>query len=164
MSKKQKRLDTNQAVLDFDAPIQQYENLRAKLLSSPDVPKHIDSYEEACIEIAATVNTARRAAGLSREQMVDAINAYFGPGNAWRLSIHMLNHYLTKPTKYPMPAAMIYAVQHVTGSLGTIAALANAEDGRVIDKDDVRELALGKLDNAISEMQRLKKEFRGIRK
>lgn len=165
MSKKQKRIDTNQAALDFDGPIQQYETLRVKLLSSPEPSRHIDSFEEACIEIAATVKSAMRVSGLSRDEMVDAINAYFGAtAKGWRLSIHMFNHYLSKPTKYPMPAALIFAVQHVTRCLDTIAALAKAEDGRVIDKDDVRELALGKLDHAIVEMQRLKKEFRGIKR
>ena len=64
--------------MDFDGPIQQYENLRVKLLRAPDNPRRIDSYEEGCIEIAATVKSALRASGMSRDELVDAINEYFG--------------------------------------------------------------------------------------
>ena len=125
----------------------------------------VESYEEACIEIAATVKAALRSTDMSREQLVDAVNAYFGASDGcWKLSIHMLNHYLSKPTEYPISAAMIFAIQHITGSLETISALARAEHARVISGEEVRKLAIGKLDDAIAEMQRLKKEFRGIKK
>lgn len=165
MSKKRVNLDHNQPSLDFDVPIQQYENLRIKLLAGPEKPKRFENYDEACIEIAATVKSAQRSSGMSREELVDAINVFFGATEkSKRLSIHMFNHYLSKPTEYPMPAVFIYAVQHVTGSLETISALAKAEEARVISGEEVRKLAIGKLDDAISEMQRLKKELRGIRK
>jgi len=93
--------------LDFDGPIQKYEELRAKLLRASDNTRRIDSYEEECIEIAATVKSALRASRMSRDELVDAINAYFGASNkSRRLSIHMFNHYLSKPTEYPMPAVL----------------------------------------------------------
>ncbi|HRR42490.1 MAG TPA: hypothetical protein P5244_14750 [Syntrophales bacterium] len=165
MSKKRKKIDTNQAALDFDAPIQQYEELRVKLLNAPETQGRIDSFEEACIEVAAMAKSDHRASGMSREEMVDAINDYFGATDSeWRLSIHMFNHYLSKPTQYPMPAALIYAIQHITGSLAIISNFAKAEDARVISGEEVRKLAIGKLDDAIAEMQRLKKEFRGIKR
>ena len=166
MSMKRKTIDTKQAALDFDGPIQQYEDLRVKLLHSPDNPPRIDSYEEACIEIAATVKSALRASGMSRDELVDAINLYFSATgkNRHSLSIHMFNHYLSKPTLYPIPAVLIFAIQHITGSLETISALAKAEEARVISGEEVRNLAIGKLDDAIAEMQRLKKEFRGIKR
>ncbi|OPY17085.1 MAG: hypothetical protein A4E74_01528 [Syntrophus sp. PtaB.Bin075] len=165
MSKKQTKLDPNQHSFDFDTPIQEYETLRVKLLAGPDKPQRVENYEEACIEIAATVKRAIRTWGGSREEMVEAINAYFcSSEKSKRLSIHMLNHYLSKPTEYPMPAVLIYAIQHITGSLETVATLAQAEEARVISGEEVRKLAIGKLDDAIAEMQRLKKEFRGIRK
>jgi hypothetical protein len=81
-----------------------------------------------------------------------------------RLSIHIFNHYLSKPCEYPIPAAMLFAVLRVTGSLEPLKPLAEAEGGRVITGDEVRKLALGKLDDAIMEMQKLKKEIRGTRK
>jgi len=163
MSKKRPRIDRNQpSLFDFDTPIQKYEDLRVKLLAGPEKPKRFDSYAEACIEIAATVKSAVRASGMSREQLVDSINDYFCGRQT--LSIHMFNHYLSKPIQYPIPAVMIFAIQHITGSLETISTLAQAEDARVISGEEVRKLAIGKLDDAIAEMQRLKKEFRGIRK
>lgn len=165
MSKKRAKIDNNQKSFDFDAPIKEYETLRVKLLAGPEKPKRAESYDEACIEIAATVKAAQRSSGMSREQLVDAINEYFGsPENSKQLSIHMFNHYLSKPTEYPLPAVYIFAIQHIAGSLETISRLAQAEDARVISGEEVRKLAIGKLDDAISEMQRLKKEFRGIKK
>ncbi len=165
MSKKRQKIDAKQAALDFDGPIQQYENLRIKLLEGSE-RKRIDSYEEACIEVAATVKSTLRASSMSREELVDAINDYFGATgkSKYRLSIHMFNHYLSKPTIYPMPAVLIFSIQHVTGSLETISAFAKAEEARVISGEEVRKLAIGKLDDAIAEMQRLKKEFRGIKR
>ncbi|MCX5828731.1 MAG: hypothetical protein NTV58_12150 [Deltaproteobacteria bacterium] len=164
MSKKRINIDPNQRSFDFDTSIQEYENLRLKLLAVPEKPHRMESYEEACIEIAATLKSDIREWGGSREELVDGINAYFGVSEKKKLSIHMLNHYLSKPVEYPVPAVLIYAIQHITGRLGTTAALAQAEEARVIDKNEVRKLAIGKLDDAIAEMQRLKKEFRGIKR
>lgn len=165
MSKKRKTIDTNQQGFDFDTPLQEYETLRVKLLEGSGKPRRVESIEEASIEIAATVKSAHRASGLSREQMVDAINEYFGASETGKtLSLHMFNHYLSKPAEYPMPAVYILAIQHITGSLETVSILARAEEARVISGEEVRSLAIGKLDAAISEMQRLKKEFRGIKK
>jgi hypothetical protein len=165
MSRKGKRIDVNQTAFDFETPIQQYEDLRIKLLQKPELFKHADNYDEACIEIAATVKNALRNSGIRREELVDAINTYFGGSEKNKhLSIHMFNHYLSKPTTYPMLAALIFAVQHVTGSLETVSTLAEAEQARVISGEEVRRLAIGKLDDAIAEMQRLKKEFRGVKR
>ncbi|MGD0278081.1 MAG: hypothetical protein ABSC11_02115 [Smithella sp.] len=165
MSKNGKKIDTRQQELDFDSQIAEYESLRVKLINGPKKPERVESYEEACIEISAAAKNDIREWGGSREQLVDAINIYFGTmPKSWNLSIHMLNHYLSKPVEYPMPAAIIYAIQHITGRLGIVSALAKAEEARVIDQTEVRKLAIGKLDDAISEMQRLKKEFRGIKK
>lgn len=165
MSKKGIKLDTRQRSFDFDTPIAEYESLRIKLINGPEKPERVESFDEACIEIAATVKSALRAWGKSREELVDAINNYFGvTPESKQLSIHMFNHYLSKPVEYPMPAAFIYAIQHITGSLETIETFAKAEEARVISGEEVRKLAIGKLDDAIAEMQRLKKEFRGVKR
>jgi hypothetical protein len=165
MSKTRKKIDRNQQAFDFDTPIAEYESLRLKLLAVPEIPRRMESYEEACIEIAAAAKSDIREWGGSRESLVDAVNEYFDASQKkHHLSIHMLNHYLSKPAQYPMPAVLIYAIQHITGRLGIIAALAKAEEAQVIDKSEVRKLTLGKLDDAIAEMQRLKKEFRGIKR
>ncbi len=168
MSKNKQKNDTvhpDQQSFDFETPLQEYEALRVKLITGPEKPKRVESFSEACIEIAASVKTAIRLTNKSREEMVDAINAYFGAEEGgYNLSIHMLNNYLSKPNQYHMPAALIFAIQHITGSLETTQIFARAEGAQVISGEEVRKLAIGKLDDAIAEMQRLKKEFRGIKK
>ena len=162
MSKRQKRIDPSQLSFSFDEQIEAYTNLKTELLSTTPKPtKNIETYEEACIELAAALKRSLRTQ-MSREELVDAINEYFG----WRrsdgkqCSIHMLNHYLSKPTEYPIPAFYIFAIQRITGSLEPTKVLAEAEEAKVISKDEVRAWALGKLDESIIEMQRLKKELR----
>ena len=163
MAKKKKRIDPNQLSFVFDQQIEAYTNLKTELLSSkPNPTKNIETYEEACIEIAAAIKRSLRKTNMSREQLVDAINDYFGwtgPGGKQN-SIHMLNHYLSKPVEYPIPAFYLFAIQRITGSLECTKILAEAEDARVISKDEVRQWALGKLDETILEMQKLKKELR----
>ena len=169
MSKRKKKIDPNQLSFDFDRKIEQYRELKEEILQGePQASADDCEFEEACIEIAAAVKRAIRQSGLSREQMVDAINDYFGwpkeeTRKGKRLSIHMLNHYLSKPAEYPIPAFYIFAIQRITGSLEPIEALADAEGARVISGDEVRQMALGKLDEMILEMQRMKKELRAKR-
>ena len=162
MSKSPKGIDQRQMGFDFDRKIEEYRELKKEILSGQP-PKHIESYEEACIELAAAAKRAIRQTDLSREQTVDAINEYFGWEGTKRLSIHMFNHYLSKPVAYPIPAYLIFAIQHITESLEMTRALAEPADAHVISGDEVRQMTLGKLDETILEMQRLKKELRGRR-
>lgn len=166
MARKKKSLDPNQAAFDFDSTIKAYRNLKEELLNSCHTSNVIESYEEACIEVAAAVKRALRTSGMSREQLVDAVNDYFGwtENGKKKLTIHMLNHHLSKPVEYPMPAALIFAIQNRTRSLDIAGAFAEAEGGRVITRDEIRELAIGKLDDTILEMQRLKRELRGSKR
>jgi len=163
MSKARKRIDPNQLSFNFDRQIDEYTNLKEEIINSPPQVPQNQSYEEACIDMAAAVKRAIRSTAFSREQMVDAINRYFGwkEGNAGKkISIHMFNHYLSKPAEYPIPAFLLYAVQRITECLEPARSLAEAEEAKVISKNEVRQWALGKLDETIMEMQRLKKELR----
>ena len=168
MSKK--RIDPNQLCFDFDRHIEEYRGLKETLLAcnNKDAAPRIENWEEGCIEQAAAIKKAIRQSNMSREQVVDAINDYFGwpradAGKGKHLSIHMFNHYLSKPVEYPIPAFYLYAIQHITKSLAPTRSLAEAEDARVISGDEVRQMAVGKLDETILEMQRLKRELRGKR-
>ena len=49
----------------------------------------------------------------------------------------------------------------MTGSLAPARALVEPLDARIITGVEVRQMALGKLDETILEMQRLKRELRG---
>ena len=165
MTKQRKSLDVGQAALDFDQPIEAYTQLREQLVKSipaPIAPSEF-RYEEYCIEIAVAIKKAIRASGMSREQITDEINDFYGwPKNDGRksLTIHMLNNHLCKPTEYPIPMSLIHAIHRVTGSLEPLATMAEMEGARIITGDEVRKLALGKIDDAIQEMQKLKRSFR----
>ena len=165
MTKRRKYLDTCQAALDFDQPIEAYAQLREQLIKAAPAPIEAkeNRYEEYCIEIAVAVKKAIRASGMSREQIVDKVNAFYG-WPKWdgrkSLTIHMLNNHLCKPTEYPIPLSLIHAVNRITGSLELLATMAEMEGARIITGDEVRKLALGKIDDAIQEMQKLKRSFR----
>jgi len=163
MAKKGKRIDPNQLSFDFDQKIAQYQALKTEILEGKDraPAKQVESHEEICIQIAAAIKRSIRFSGLSREQMVDEINLYFGWTGKKTLSIHMLNHYLSKPAQYPIPAFYIFAIQSITGSLEPTMTIADAEDAQVISGDEVRQMKMGKLDETILELQRLKKDLRG---
>ena len=164
MSKGRKRLDNpNQLKLDFDRKIETYQAAREEVLDAcqeRQITKYPANRNEACAEIAVACKRAIRHSDMSREQIKDAINNYFGEP---RLSIHMLNNYLSNPCRYPLPSYYIYAIQDVTGSLEPTQALAESMGARVITGAEIRQMALGKLDETILEMQRLKKELRGGR-
>lgn len=166
-SKRKKKIDPNQLGFDFEGRIEIYQKAKEEILEACAKPQPARSFEgqaEACIEVAAAIKKAIRHTKMSREQVVDAINQYFGKCEAGKtLSIHMFNHYLSKPAEYPIPTFYIFAIQHVTGSLEPARALAEAMDARVISGAEVRQMALGKLDETISEMQRLKRELKGAR-
>ena len=115
MSNRKKRIDPNQLSFLFNKQIEEYANLKNEIVNTPSQSLQNQSFEEACIEMAAAVKRAIRNTNLSREQMVDAINDYFGwphtpKAGEKHLSLHMLNHYLSKPAEYPMPAFYLFAV------------------------------------------------------
>ena len=165
MSKKKEKIDPNQKMLPFGDRVEAYLKEKAQILDtihSASPSKQIENYDEACIELAATIKKAIRQSGMSRDAVVDGINTYFGwtKASAKNLSIHMFNHYLSKPVQYPIPGAMIYAIQHVTGSLEPCRSFAEIEDGDVISKGEKDELLFGKADLLASEVVKIKKELR----
>ena len=162
MSKKKDFSDPRQKKLDFYSKIEAYQGLKEEILddlSKKKPLKQIENYAEACIEIAAGIKRALKTSGLSREQVVDGINDYFGDTKK-HLSIHIFNHFLSKPAEYPVPAAYLFAIQHITNSLEPIRTFAETLDAQVISGAEVRELALGKLDEYITQMQKLKRELK----
>jgi hypothetical protein len=161
MSKKKNFSDPRQkSLFDFTQKIESLQRVKEEITQDPPKPnKQIESFGEACVTIAAAAKRAIRQTNLSREQMVDSINEYFGDTKK-PLSNHMFNHYLSKPTEYPMPAALIFAIQRITSSLEIVKEIAGAEGARVISGIEVRQMALGKLEETIVEMQKLKRELK----
>ena len=166
MSKKRKKKDPNQKLLPFGDRVEAHFREKEQILDSIHTArpsKQIENYDEACIELAAAIKKAIRQSGMGREEAVAGINTYFGwteGNNGKRLSIHMLNHYLSKPVQYPIPGAMIYAIQHVTGSLEPCRSFAETEEGDVISKNEKDELLFGKADLLATEVGKIKKELR----
>lgn len=169
MSKTTATIDIKQLALDFTAQVDTLLDAKAQLISAIEAkttPHQVESADEACIEIAAAVKRALRESGLSREELVEGINRYFGrldaldlPGH--KLSLHMLNHYLSKPTDYPIPAYYLFAIHHVCNSLEPARAIVAAEGARVASGAEVRQMQLGKLEETLMEMHRLKRELKG---
>jgi hypothetical protein len=169
MTKSKKRLasNSNQPSLDFDTPIAEYSRMREELIQMPSTLSQTETYDEACIELAASVKRTIRESGKSRDIIVEAINLYFGwdiKDKRKCLTLATFNNYLSKPVQYPLPAFYIIAIQHICHSLEPTRYFADLEGGKVITGDEVRKLALGKLDDAMNEIRRLKKEFRGGKK
>ena len=91
MSKRRKKIDPNQLSFLFNRQIDEYTTLKEEIVNKSSEQLQNQSFEEACI-----VKHAIRNTNLSREQMVDAINEYFGwgkDGPGKQLSIHMFNHF-----------------------------------------------------------------------
>jgi len=174
MSKGSKRLDPRQMQFefDFDAQVEQYVAARQEIEEAIEQgpPSHpFENEMEVSIEIAGAAKRAIREWGGSREQLVDEINAFFGRSSQGAqadppecrnpLSIHMLNNYLSKPVEYPLPAYLLVAIHHVTGLLYPAAAIVAYEGAQVATGAELRQMTLGKLEETISEMRRLKREL-----
>ncbi|MEW6263356.1 MAG: hypothetical protein AB1641_09780 [Thermodesulfobacteriota bacterium] len=152
----------SQRAFAFEDRLERYQAARADVLEScrdQAPPRQFESMAEACAEIALAVKRVIRRSGLSRDQVLDRINAYFG----MRLSSHMFNHYLSKPAQYPLPAYLLYPLMQIASSLEIAQALVEPLGARVISREEVRLMALGKLDQMVSEMQRLKREIKDVR-
>jgi hypothetical protein len=157
----------------FEDKLDSYISAKQVMLEAINEPAStlaIENEFEACVEIAAAVKRAIRQSGMSRDQVVDGINTYFGRSEAGAaedppvcrkpLSIHMFNNYLSKPTEYPMPAYYLYAVHHVTGSLEPAETIVSAENAKVATGAEIRQMKLGKLEQILIETQRLKQEMK----
>lgn len=173
MPPRKKPTDPNQLPLDFTAQVDEYVEVKADILEAAKEPLHRQCGEnemEACIEIAAAVKRTLRESGMSRDQLVDGINSYFGrseqgaisapPECRKPLTLNMLNNYLSKPCEYPIPAYYLYAIHNVTGIIEPAATIVAAEGAQVATAHEVRLLQLGRLDQTIAEMQTLKKQLK----
>jgi hypothetical protein len=174
-----KRIDPDQLYFDFDSKVDEIVELKTSILTSSNMPRihSTRSLDEDCITLAAGLKEAIRESGLSRDQVADEINVLYGwptseafkslsgeiQKHTQHLSIHMLNHYLSKPSEYKIPGFLIFAIQQVTGSLKACDLIARDQGGQVISSAEKVELTLGKLDTTILEMNRLKRELRGRR-
>jgi len=183
MAKKVKKIDTKQRPLPFGERVVSHLNETEEILAEIYTHKarqEIENYEEACMALAMGIKTAIKESGDSRADVADKVNKYFGWPTAGEmetlkktgkdkgvkhLSVHMFNHYLSKPAEYPIPGYLIYAIQHATESLAPCRSFAEAEGGEVVSMSEREILSVGKLFETKVEVSRLLNEFsRGKRR
>jgi len=158
----------------FEKKVDRYVQEKEDILKAIDTRPARRSAEnelELCIEIAAAIKRAIKETDMSRDQVVDEINAWFGrteegvlsdpPTCRKPLTIHMLNNYLSKPVEYPIPSYYICAIQSITGSFEPVNVMVSSDGARVATGAELRQLALGKIEQNIDEMQKLRKQIRG---
>ena len=176
MSKQREKIDPRQMEFDWDFPsklekvLEERRQLQEKVIQGPPKTRFTENEFDLCVALAAACKRAINEANLSMEQVVDGINAYFGrseeaakedePSCRNPLSLHMLRKYMSKPAEAPIPAYYLFAIHHLTESLEPAKVFVEAEDARVATGDEIRQLSLGKLEEHIVEINKLKKELR----
>jgi len=157
-----------------DTYLKQKDDIHRAMASRNYRPKSCaEYYDEDAVELAAAVKTTIRESGMRRRELVDAINQHYGwptiaeveamadrPSASEHLSLHMFNHYLSKPTEYRMPGALLFAICRVTGSLLPVAVIAGSAGGDVVTRDEKEELLLGKMEKAVYEMNQLSRKIK----
>jgi len=175
MSNRREKIDPRQMEFDWDFPsklekvLHEREELKDKVIEGPPKVMKTENEFELCVLLAAGIKKAITESGLSREQMVDEINNYFGrtaeeaakddPVCRNPLTIHMFNNYLSKPAECPIPAFYLFAIHHVTESLEPARVMVEMEGARIATGSEIRQLNIGKLEEHIIEIKKLKKEL-----
>lgn len=177
MSKRKRKIDDKQLEFDFVFPkkvdifIQKKEEILEVMDQGPKRPRNMVENEfELSVVIAAGIKKAISKSGLSRPQIVDAINAYFGrtkegahldePTCRNPLTIHRFNNFLSKPYDNPIPAYYLFPIHHVTKDLEPIRVIAELEGAQIATSEDLRHMALGKLEEHLVEIKQLKKQLK----
>jgi hypothetical protein len=166
MSNKGKKLD-GQASFDWEKRIDEYVERKAEIFDACyEKPKASGlSIKEADEAIAVSIKRSLRRSGFSREQLLDRINEFYGltddgDGGRKPLSLNMLNNYLGKYGEYHIPAYLLIPIIMTLETFDPVQAIVEPSGARVISESEVKMMNLGKLENTISEMQRLKRELK----
>jgi hypothetical protein len=112
-----------------------------------------ENEEELCNEVAAALKSDLRDSGMSREELLDKLNAFLGrtedgyKKNKGKkpLTINMLNNYMSKPSTYPLPSHFQYAFNKIFGSFRIQNTIVGAMKAQVISGEDIRRLTLMKI-------------------
>jgi len=174
MARRRNTPDPNQMALDFqfEKRITDLVNITRELQDAYDQPAGLGASNdfEACNLLAASVKKAIDKSGLSRADAVDRINAYLGrteekaaknPKECFKpLTLNMLNNMLAKPTEYKMPAVLLFAIHHVTGSLEPARCFAEAEGGAVVTAAERQRLNLLKVQDLMDQVKQAQTELK----
>jgi len=175
MSKTKSKKDL-QMEFDWDFPskleavLDERKQIHDHVVAGPPKRRQTENEFDLCVMLAAAIKKAISISDLSRDQVVDAVNNYFGrsheealqeePACRKPMSIHMLNKYLSKPAENPIPGYYLFAIHHITGSLEPARVLVDAEGAKIATGNEIRQMALGKLEEHIVEVNKLKKELK----
>ena len=179
MSKKPPKIDPRQMEFDWDFPsrlekvLEERRKIHEKVIEGPPKSRFTENEFELCVTLGAAMKRAVDETGLSREQIVDGVNAYFGrteedakkdkPTCRNPLSIHMLNNYLSRPAETPIPAYYLFAIHHLTGSLEPAREFVEAEGAKIATDAEIRQMNIGKLEEHMEEIKKIKKELKSKR-
>jgi len=135
--------------------------------SGPSKTQKVENEMELAQEIVVAIKQDLREADISRETFVDRINEYLGrttegadsdpPTCRKKLTLNMLNNYLSKPQKYPIPAFFLYPVIDIFNSYRVINAIVGVTGATVVSGEDIRKLTLLRLQELKSEVAMLEK-------
>lgn len=178
MSKKATKKE-QQLEFDWDFPsklekvVRERQRIQKKVAAGPARKLQTENEFDLCVLLSAGIKKSITESGLSRDHVVDGINVYFGRNHKDAaknegicrkpLTIHMLNNYLSKPSEYPVPAYYLFALHHVTNSLEPARVMVEAEGAKIATGSEIRQLALGKLEEHIVQINKLKKEIKARR-
>lgn len=176
MSNRKEKIDPRQMEFDWDFPsklekvLEERRKIQDQAIKGPPKTKSTENEFELCVALAAACKRAISASNLSMDQIVDGINAYFGrsedaangdePSSRNPLTIHMLRKYMSKPADAPIPAYYLFAIHHLTESLEPAKLFVEAEDAKIATGGEIRQMAIGKLEEHIAEINKLKKELK----
>jgi len=179
MSKRNEKIDPNQMEFDWDFPsklekvMQDRADIHDQIIIGPPKARQTENEFEICVMLAASIKKAINESDLSRDQVVDLINDYFGrtkegadsdePLCRNPLTINMFNNYLSKPAECPIPAYYLFAIHHVTKSLEPAKVFVEAEGAKIATGGEIRQMNIGKLEEHIIEIKKLKKELKGMK-
>jgi len=179
MSKRNEKIDINQMEFDWDFPsklekvMHERSDIHDQIIAGPPKVRQTENEFEICVMLAAGIKKAIDESGLSRKEIPDLINAYFGrtedgakecdPVCRNPLTLNMFNNYLSKPAEVPIPAYYLFAIHHITRSLEPAKALVEAEGARIATGSEIRQMNIGKLEEHILEIKKLKKELKEMR-
>lgn len=112
-----------------------------------------ENEEELCNEVAAALKADLRDSGMSRDQLLDKLNEFLGrTEDGYKqdkckkpMSLDMLNNYMSKPIKYPLPSHFQYAFNKIFGSFRIQNTIVGAMKAQVISGEDIRRLTLMKI-------------------
>lgn len=167
---KKRFVDDRQIGLDFDRQVEEAITVMSRLADG-SLPIETETAEEdeaidcdsLYVLMAEACKDAIRELGVSRELVVDRLNAMFvfseAEGTVNPITIHILNNYLSKPTLNRLPVWVVMGICAITGSHGPMDVIARKLGLTVITGMERLHLHLGRADELARQSAATKKSI-----